>query len=181
MIGSNQRNNNCFKYLEQRKVSTGVDYTRNGRAAKITVDDSEVTQRLTTARSHYYPQIGAQREIMLSEVRGQDHSAGLSCRQLEAQRRGKHCYRTEITWVERDGVIQFASFFLSSSYRFLPLSKQGRKPSGKGPCMCSLRANNPALVHIPLRGFRLLSKCSTKTPLCICNFQVKIEKYFKIA
>lgn len=55
MIGSNQRNNNCFKYLEQRKVSTGVDYTRNGRAAKITVDDSEVTQRLTTARSHYYP------------------------------------------------------------------------------------------------------------------------------
>lgn len=118
---------------------------------------------------------------MLSEVRGQDHSAGLFCRQLEAQRRGKHCYRTEITWVERDGVIQFASFFLSSSYRFLPLSKQGRKPSGKGPCMCSLRANNPALVHIPLRGFRLLSKCSTKTPLCICNFQVKIEKYFKIA
>lgn len=98
MIGSNQRNNNCFKYLEQRKVSTGVDYTRNGRAAKITVDDSEVTQRLTTARSHYYPQIGAQREIMLSEVRGQDHSAGLFCRQLEAQRRGKHCYRTEITW-----------------------------------------------------------------------------------
>lgn len=57
MIGSNQRNNNCFKYLEQRKVSTGVDYTRNGRAAKITVDDSEVTQRLTTARITIIPRL----------------------------------------------------------------------------------------------------------------------------
>lgn len=80
---------------------------------KTTGNGSEESQRLKTARSHYCPWTGAQRVMVLSEVWGQDHLAGLFCgQQEEAQRRGKCSYTPEVTWAEREGVIQSGFFFL---------------------------------------------------------------------
>lgn len=77
---SNVRNTNWFKYLKQKKFNTGIDYTENGRAVKTTGDDSKATQRLITARSHYYSWTGAQNGVVLSELRDPDQLAGLFCR-----------------------------------------------------------------------------------------------------
>lgn len=75
--GTKRRNTNCFKYSEQRKFNTGIGYTGNGRTVKATGPASEAVQRLATARSRCYPWAGAQREMVLSELRGLGHLAGL--------------------------------------------------------------------------------------------------------
>lgn len=65
-----------------------------------TVGKSEAAQRLITARSHYYPWAGEQREMVLSELEGQGQLAGQCTGSCGDKRSDKCYYRPEATWAE---------------------------------------------------------------------------------
>lgn len=136
--GTKRRNTNCFKYSEQRKFNTGIGYTGNGRTVKATGPESEAVQRLATARSRCYPWAGTQREMVLSELRGLGHLAGLWIGSWRHSA-GKCRFGPQATWAGRDGEI-YLDFFLLSTVP--PVTSNFPSPVGnllaKGAGLCSL-------------------------------------------